>query len=271
MGEQGAGFTALDVYPKPGYQNAPKFCENTDKAMATYWLNIPETLASGEYTFVWTWSFNSLEDLYSGCLDVIVAPTKQERDEKLKARNPEISLEVPCGGKLSNEEEGSCPSDDNTDDNYDKDDDKDDNTDDKDDNDDDKDDNTDDKDDNADDKDDNTDDKDDYTDDKDDYTDDKDDNADNNGNNNGGYNNNDDGFCLPVLASQFSGSIDIGKPPAAIVSRKIKLDLVCDIESIVVWNGRVLDEKSDDGCYYVIQDTPDDVITTVVTFLVKYS
>ena len=28
-------------YPKPGFQNAPKFCENTDKALATNHFNIP--------------------------------------------------------------------------------------------------------------------------------------------------------------------------------------------------------------------------------------
>ena len=31
----------ITTYPKPGYQNAPKFCENMDKALATNAFYIP--------------------------------------------------------------------------------------------------------------------------------------------------------------------------------------------------------------------------------------
>ena len=34
------------IYPKPGFQNAPKFCENTDKALATYTFEVPN-IATG--------------------------------------------------------------------------------------------------------------------------------------------------------------------------------------------------------------------------------
>jgi len=286
----GTANVAPDTYPKEGYQNAPKFCDgDTDKAMATYMFNVPDTLAPGEYTFVWTWSFNGPTDMYSGCFDVIVASNKEERDTILQSRDASINLFVPCGGMLSNGGEGSCPSS------------------------------------NAststpaptppatpapssspatsstspptssttttvatppttttvatpptssttttvatpptsspatp------------STTTTTDYGDD----TDGDDSNGGGYvitnPNNDGGFCLPVQATQFSGSIEVGKPPVSVVSRKIKLDLVCDVESIVVFNGRVLDERGDDGCYYVIQDDIDDVRSGVVKFMITY-
>ena len=34
--------TQPDKYPKPGYQNAPAFCENTDKSMGTYSFEVPK-------------------------------------------------------------------------------------------------------------------------------------------------------------------------------------------------------------------------------------
>lgn len=36
-----------DTYPKPGYQNAPKFCEDKDKSLATYSFNVPEDIEPG--------------------------------------------------------------------------------------------------------------------------------------------------------------------------------------------------------------------------------
>ena len=48
----GAANINPDIYPKPGYQNAPKFCENTDKAMGSYSFNIPEKFPAGRlYNF----------------------------------------------------------------------------------------------------------------------------------------------------------------------------------------------------------------------------
>lgn len=43
----GAG-DKVSVYPKPGYQNAPNFCKNTDKSMGTYSFNVPSNLATGK-------------------------------------------------------------------------------------------------------------------------------------------------------------------------------------------------------------------------------
>ena len=37
-----------DGYPKPGYQNAPNFCRDTDKSMGSYSFNIPRKLSPGE-------------------------------------------------------------------------------------------------------------------------------------------------------------------------------------------------------------------------------
>lgn len=72
------------VYPKPGYQNAPKFCENTDKAMGTYAFNVPKRLTPGKYTFLWLWAFNSDKNLYSSCFEVEVVRNKAARDRMLK-------------------------------------------------------------------------------------------------------------------------------------------------------------------------------------------
>ena len=36
-----------DEYPKPGYQNAPNFCNDTDKSMASYSFNIPKKIWPG--------------------------------------------------------------------------------------------------------------------------------------------------------------------------------------------------------------------------------
>lgn len=38
----------MTTYPKPGFQNAPKFCENPDKALATNYFEIPADLPVGE-------------------------------------------------------------------------------------------------------------------------------------------------------------------------------------------------------------------------------
>lgn len=106
LSKSGAANTAPDTYPKPGYQNAPAFCENTDKAMGTYSFNIPENFKTGEFTFVWRWSFNGPTDIYTTCFDVIIAPNKAKRDQILMSQG-ELDLSVPCGGILSNEGEGS--------------------------------------------------------------------------------------------------------------------------------------------------------------------
>ena len=34
-------------YPKPGYMNAPAFCENRDRSMGTYSFNIPDDFEQG--------------------------------------------------------------------------------------------------------------------------------------------------------------------------------------------------------------------------------
>lgn len=41
-----------------GFQNCPKFCENTDKATCFGDFEVPIVDTSGYYTFVWYWIFN---------------------------------------------------------------------------------------------------------------------------------------------------------------------------------------------------------------------
>jgi len=55
-----------------GFQNCPRFCENTDKALCTGTFTIPEGTPEGTYTFQWYWGFNSEADLYSTCYEAAV-------------------------------------------------------------------------------------------------------------------------------------------------------------------------------------------------------
>lgn len=56
-----------------GFQNCPKFCENTDKALCTGTITIPADATPGVYTFQWYWAFNSPTDLYATCWEAEVA------------------------------------------------------------------------------------------------------------------------------------------------------------------------------------------------------
>lgn len=59
-----------------GFQNCPKFCENTDKSLCTGTITIPETTNLGVHTFQWYWAFNSETDLYATCWEAeVVANT----------------------------------------------------------------------------------------------------------------------------------------------------------------------------------------------------
>ncbi|XP_078586300.1 uncharacterized protein LOC144868202 [Branchiostoma floridae x Branchiostoma japonicum] len=69
-------------YPKPGYQNAPRFCEDPDKAMATGAFTLPQDLRPGRYTLVWLWEFNEGQ-LYSSCWEADVVATRADRDNRL--------------------------------------------------------------------------------------------------------------------------------------------------------------------------------------------
>merc|ERR1712136_541047 len=105
----GSGNIAPDTYPKPGYQNAPKFCENTDKAFASYSFNVPtaEEMAPGFYTFVWRWSFNGPTDIYTTCFDVEIVPTIEDRNSRLENKFEILDFTTICGGTLSNNGVGS--------------------------------------------------------------------------------------------------------------------------------------------------------------------
>jgi len=59
-----------------GFQNCPKFCENTDKALCTGTITIPTDMPLGLHTMQWYWAFNSPTDLYATCWEArIVANT----------------------------------------------------------------------------------------------------------------------------------------------------------------------------------------------------
>ncbi|XP_039251212.2 uncharacterized protein LOC120328749 [Styela clava] len=92
---------AYTQYPKPGYQNAPAFCENKDKSLGTYSFNVPSDLQPGRYTFLWLWGFNSIGDLYSSCFEVDIVSTLAERNSLLLSYGLSNFYE-PCGGLTSN-------------------------------------------------------------------------------------------------------------------------------------------------------------------------
>jgi len=57
-----------------GFQRAPRFCDNTDRALATGCMSIPSNLATGHYVFQWYWIFNPGAP-YVTCWDaLVVAP-----------------------------------------------------------------------------------------------------------------------------------------------------------------------------------------------------
>ena len=82
----GGRFELSSIYPKPGFQNAPRFCSNQDKAVATFAFNVPKDLEPGKYTFMWLWAFNSMKDLYSSCFEVQIAANKVARNKALLVR-----------------------------------------------------------------------------------------------------------------------------------------------------------------------------------------
>jgi len=49
-----------------GFQVSPKFCENTDKALATYCFTIPNSWNKGFRSFQWQWQFN-VGEFYTTC------------------------------------------------------------------------------------------------------------------------------------------------------------------------------------------------------------
>jgi len=92
--------SVANSYPKPGYQNAPKLCDDTDKALATYSFNVPENLEVGEYTFVWLWAFNSPTDYYSTCFEVEIVETPEERENIFKSRG-QFDFSLPCDSSIT--------------------------------------------------------------------------------------------------------------------------------------------------------------------------
>ncbi|XP_078573463.1 uncharacterized protein LOC144860195 [Branchiostoma floridae x Branchiostoma japonicum] len=70
----------LRTYPKVGFQNAPKFCEDPEDAMGTYNFTIPMDLTPGRHTFVWKWIRIPSVNPFTTCWEADVFRTKAERD-----------------------------------------------------------------------------------------------------------------------------------------------------------------------------------------------
>ncbi|XP_019623682.1 PREDICTED: uncharacterized protein LOC109469585 isoform X2 [Branchiostoma belcheri] len=68
------------TYPKPGFQNVPKFCEHERKSMGTYNFTIPMDMKPGRHTFVWKWIRSPAVSPFTTCWEADVFATKAERD-----------------------------------------------------------------------------------------------------------------------------------------------------------------------------------------------
>jgi len=75
-----------DEYPKPGFQNAKKFCEDNDKAMAYNSFRVPTTFVPGVYTWMWYWIFNQGTEPYVTCFEVEMVSNEAERNNILQQR-----------------------------------------------------------------------------------------------------------------------------------------------------------------------------------------
>lgn len=75
------GTHVVPSFDYKGFQNAPGFCQNMpnmDKATGTACFDLPASMAPGQYTFLWSWAFNSPTDEYTTCWEANVrsgAPT----------------------------------------------------------------------------------------------------------------------------------------------------------------------------------------------------
>jgi len=64
-----------------GFQNCPRFCDDTDKSLCTGTITIPNDMPQRTYTLQWYWAFNSPTDLYATCWEAnIVANTGGDGD-----------------------------------------------------------------------------------------------------------------------------------------------------------------------------------------------
>jgi len=80
-----------------GFQNCPKFCENTDKSLCTGTITIPADATPGIYTLQWYWAFNSPTDLYATCWEAEIAENTGtgEEDTPATPTNAPEATDVP--------------------------------------------------------------------------------------------------------------------------------------------------------------------------------
>jgi hypothetical protein len=71
------GVHVKGVVDYKGYQNCPKFCEDTDKALCTICFNLNKDEPSGSFSFQWMWEFNPNE-FYHTCWDAEIVGTNSQ-------------------------------------------------------------------------------------------------------------------------------------------------------------------------------------------------
>jgi len=82
-----------------GFQNCPEFCGNNDKALCTGCFDIPTTIATGKYTFLWEWAFNGPSDIYTTCFDVeIVANSGNYVQDTYTHQSPDAYVALMASG-----------------------------------------------------------------------------------------------------------------------------------------------------------------------------
>jgi hypothetical protein len=104
FGRELTGYDGTHVTPSfdyKGYGNAPTFCDNPDKALATACFDVPADLAPGRYTFLWRWAFNSPDDVYTSCWEADVggavapAPTQPTTPAPIQPKTSAPTTQAP--------------------------------------------------------------------------------------------------------------------------------------------------------------------------------
>ena len=98
-----------------GFQRAPKFCENTDKALAHACFRVPSDLGTGHFVFQWYWQFNRGDNPpYTTCWDaeVVASGAGPDRGVTLGTKNAAVS--TLCQGGYSGAGDCKCTNNYNT-------------------------------------------------------------------------------------------------------------------------------------------------------------
>jgi len=95
-----ASLTVVKAFPRNtvadklvGFQHCPDFCNNRDKATCTGCFTVPNLQVGATYTFIWAWSFNGPQDVYSNCWE---AQIKAGGNGGNTGTNPPITATGEC-------------------------------------------------------------------------------------------------------------------------------------------------------------------------------